>query len=306
MKQRTIYLFALTAILLWSTAGTAFKLALRGMDLIQLLFISSTVAWIFLLFVLIFRKQTDGLFNNTPKKLLHSAIGGFLNPFLYYMILLNAYSILPAQIAGPINYTWPVMLVLLSIPFLHQKIRLIEFVAILISFLGVVIISAQGRNLFTTPVNEPVGVILALTSSVIWAYFWIFNVKDSRPEIIKITLNFFFGSIFSGIALLISSKPAVWNQSVLPAVYVGLTEMAIGFVCWLTALENTKNNVRISNLVFISPFLALFFIHLILNEKIYWTTPAGLVFIVGGILFQQLIPHNQKKINESGKNNSGH
>ena len=295
MKQRSIYLLALTAIILWSTAGTAFKLALRGMDQIQLLFIGSTVAWIFLVSVLIIRKQTRELLKNTPKTLMRSALGGFINPFLYYMILLNAYRVLPAQIAGPLNYTWPVMLVLLSVPFLHQKVRLIEVAAILISFTGVVVISSQGQNIFTTPINEPVGVFLALASSIIWASYWIFNMKDTRPEIIKITLNFFFGSIFAGIALLISSKPITWNLSVIPAVYVGLTEMAIAFVCWLTALENTKNNIRISNLVFISPFIALFFIHLILGENIYWTTPAGLAFIVGGILIQQLIPLTLEK-----------
>lgn len=295
MKQRSIYLFALTAILLWSTAGTAFKLALRGMDLIQLLFIASTIAWIFLLLVMAIRKQTGELRENTPKTLLRSAIGGFLNPFLYYMILLNAYSVLPAQIAGPLNYTWPVMLVLLSVPLLHQKVKPIELAAILISFIGVVVISSQGRNIFTTSINEPIGVIQALSSAVIWASYWIYNVKDTRSEISKVTLNFFFGSIFTGIALLISPKPATWNMSVIPAVYVGFTEMAIAFVCWLTALENSKNNVRISNLVFISPFIALIFIHLILGEKIYWTTPAGLTFIVGGILIQQLIPVTLEK-----------
>jgi len=288
MKQRSIYLLALSAILLWSTSGTAFKLALRGMHFIQLLFIASTVAWIALLPVILIRKQFYGLLNNTAGMWLRSAIGGFLNPFLYYMILLKAYSVLPAQIAGPLNYTWPVMLVLLSVPFLHQKIKPVELAAILISFAGVVIISSQGQNIFTTRINEPLGVILALSSSVIWASFWIFNVRDSRPEIIKITLNFFFGSIFTGIALLVSGNRLAWNISALPAVYVGLTEMAIAFVCWLTALENTKNNAGISNLVFISPFIALFFIHLILGEKIYWTTPAGLIFIVGGILIQQI------------------
>ena len=179
MKQRSIYLFALAAILLWSTAGTAFKLALRGMDLIQLLFIASTVAWIFLLLVLVIRKQAGELLSNTPKTLIRSAFGGFLNPFLYYMVLLNAYSVLPAQIAGPLNYTWPVILVLLSVPFLHQKLRPIEFAAILVSFTGVVVISSQGRNILTTPVNEPVGVILALASSVIWASFVCAEQKKS-------------------------------------------------------------------------------------------------------------------------------
>ncbi len=295
MKQKSVYLLAFTAILLWSTAGTAFKLALRGMDLIQLLFIASTVAWIFLTVVLLIRKQASGLFQGTPTTFLKSAIGGFMNPFLYYMILLNAYSVLPAQIAGPLNYTWPLILVLLSVVFLRQKMRFIEVGAILISFIGVVIISSQGRNIFTTPINEPVSVFLALFSALIWASFWIYNMKDSRPEMIKITLNFFFGSLFAGMALWISPKPVTFNLTVIPAVYVGLTEMAIAFVCWLTALENTPNNIRISNLVYLSPFIGLFFINIILDEKIYWTTPAGLVFIVSGILIQQLVPMSLAK-----------
>jgi drug/metabolite transporter (DMT)-like permease len=182
------------------------------------------------------------------------------------------------------------MLVLLSVPFLGQRIRWIELTAIIISFTGVIVISSQGQNIFKTPLNEPIGVLLALGSSIIWASFWIFNVKDARPEVNKITLNFFFGSLFTGITLIVTATPMVFNNSVFPAVYVGFTEMAIAFVCWLTALENSSNNARISNLVFISPFLGLFFINLILGEKIYWTTPAGLVFIVGGILIQQLIP----------------
>ncbi len=295
MKSRTVYIFALTAILLWSTSGTAFKLSLRGMTPIQLLFISSMVAWIFLLIVLMVRKQSGELWKSTKQNLLRSAIGGFLNPFLYYMILLKAYTLLPAQIAGPLNYTWPVMLVLLSVAFLGQKIRWMEIGAILVSFAGVVIISSQGKNIFTTPLTEPVGVVMALGTSIIWASFWIFNVKDRRPEIIKITLNFFFGSVFTGIALLFSHNPFQISISVVPAIYVGLTEMAIAFVCWLTALENVRSNAKISNLVFISPFIGLIFINLILHEEIYWTTPAGLIFIVGGILIQQFLPPSKIK-----------
>jgi drug/metabolite transporter (DMT)-like permease len=294
MKKRSIYLFALTAIFLWSTSGTAFKLALEGMDFIQLLFVASSIAWIVLLLVVVIKKRTRELISQTGNGLIRSAIGGFLNPFLFYMVLLKAYSLLPAQIAQPLNYTWPVMLVLLSVPFLGQKLRLIDLAAILISFVGVLVISSQGQNPFQTRINEPLGIFLAIGSSIIWASFWIVNVRDKRPEIIKLTLNFFFGSIFTGITLLIFSGLPALTMHFVPAIYVGLTEMAIAFVCWLTALENTKNNAAISNLVFIAPFIALFLIHLILGEKIYWTTPAGLVFIVGGILIQQLSPKNEQ------------
>ena len=40
---------------------------------------------------------------------------------LYYLILLKAYQLLPAQVAQPLNMIWPVILVFLSVPILKQK-----------------------------------------------------------------------------------------------------------------------------------------------------------------------------------------
>jgi len=296
MKTTRIYGLALIAIILWSTSGTAFKLALRGISFPQLLFISAHTAWIFLFLLLLIRGKISLIIQKPLKNLPRSAIGGFLNPFLYYIVLLKAYSLLPAQIAQPLNYTWPIMLVLLSVIFLKQKLRWRDGLAILISFSGVILISSQGKIPFSTKINEPLGLALAIGSSVIWASFWIINLKDKRQELEKIALNFFFGAMFASVYLIIFDKLPRLNSAWIPAIYVGMTEMAIAFVLWLTALAHTKNNARISNLVFISPFLALVFIHLILKENIYITTPIGLAFIIAGILFQQL---SVKRVNSN-------
>jgi len=69
------------------------------------------------------------------KELLASAVMGFFNPFLYYLVLFKAYELLEAQIAGTLNYTWPIVLVILSIFLLKQRISTWSIVAILISFL---------------------------------------------------------------------------------------------------------------------------------------------------------------------------
>ena len=288
MKRSRVYVLALIAIVLWSTSGTAFKLALRGISFPQLLFISAHIAWLFLFLILLIQGKLGRLIQQPVRNISKSALSGFLNPFLYYLILLKAYSLLPAQIAQPLNYTWPVMLVLLSVLFLNQKINRRDGLAILISFSGVIIISSQGNIPFTSRIEEPLGVLLAVGSSVIWASYWILNLKDKRPELEKVALNFFFGAIFATIYLFLFDEVPTPQIAWLPAVYVGLTEMALAFVFWLTALANTKNNAKISNLVFISPFLALVFIHLILGERIFFTTPIGLALIVGGILFQQI------------------
>lgn len=296
MKQRKSILFAIIAILMWSTSGTAFKLSLKTLEFSQLLFVASNTAWITLLVYAILIKKRIHI--TSISNLLRSALGGFLNPFLFYMILLKAYSLLPAQIAQPLNYTWPIMLVILSVPFLKQKLKWFDYAAIAISFLGVLAISLQGEHSFRPDRQSLVGILLATGSSVIWASFWIINVRDKRDNLEKILLNFFFGALFVSLWLWLTKGFPSFSSGWYPAIYVGITEMAIAFVFWLMALQLSDNNSRIGNLVFLSPFLALFFIHLILKEQIFISTFAGLALIVGGIMFQQFMVRYEKNREE--------
>lgn len=289
------YLFALLAIMFWSTAAVAFKIALKYMDFIQLLFFSSLTSFLVLLLILIVKKEFKALFSYSKNQYLNSIVLGFLNPFAYYMVLLKAYSILPAQLAQPLNYTWPIMLVLLSAPLLGQKLNYRSLIAIFISFFGVYLISSRDQ-IFSMEINQPFGILLATGSSIIWALFWIYNVKDKRPEIHKLVLSFFFSLFFIVIALFsFSSFEIPEFTGLLAAIYTGLFEMGITFIFWLKALQFADRSDRISNLVFISPFFALVWIHLILGEDIYDTTIYGLIFIILGIFVHQLLAKPLKR-----------
>jgi drug/metabolite transporter (DMT)-like permease len=286
-SQKKSYFYAVSAVLLWSTVSTAFKIALEFVDFLQLLLSASAVTLVILPVIAALRHQTRVLFSISGKQLLHSALLGFLNPFLYYVILLKAYSILPAQLAQPLNYLWPVMLVLLSVPLLKQKLSRSSLFAVLMGFAGVYIISTRGE-VFNIDIQNPFGVFLAAGSSIIWAFFWIFNQKDERNELNKLFWNFVFGFVYILIATLLFSELPVFNWKSLSAVvYVGLFETGITFYLWMRSLQLTETNSKISNLVFLSPFLALIFIHFILKEEIMFTTPIGLVFIIVGIFVQQ-------------------
>jgi len=126
--------------------------------------------------------------------LLMSAVMGMLNPYLYYLVLLNAYKLLPAQEAGTLNYIWPLVLVLLSIPLLGQKISLWSIMAIVISFLGILLISTHG-NLLLFHFTSTTGVSLALSSALFWALYWIINLKDKRQATARLFPEFLFWSI---------------------------------------------------------------------------------------------------------------
>ena len=71
------------------------------------------------------------------------------------------------------------------------------------------------------------------------------------------------------------------------AIYVGLFEMAVPFVLWLTALRLTESAARISHLIYLSPILSLVFISVFVGEKILISTLIGLGLILMGTVIQK-------------------
>ena len=286
-KTRQSYFYAGLAILFWSTVPTAFKISLGEMDILPMLTIAALTSTLVLLTAVLSCNKTDLIKKTTGGELLSSAILGFINQFLYYLILLKAYQLLPAQVAQPLNMIWPIILVFLSVPILRQKIERKSFIALFFSFAGVFIISSQGKP-FKPGHSDLTGVILATSSSIFWALYFILNVKDKRDESIKLFLNFLFGSVYLIIAMIITGK---WQDEIgfrgaAASVYVGIFEMGITFLFWLKALQIASTTDKVSNLVYLAPFLSLIFVHFILHESVYYTTPAGLLLILSGILIQ--------------------
>lgn len=286
-RTKSSYIYAGLAILFWSTVPTAFKISLGELDILPMLTIASLTSTFILLIVVLTGKKTHFLWLTTRKELLNSAILGLINPFLYYLILLKAYQLLPAQVAQPLNMIWPIILVFLSVPILKQKIEKKSYLALFVSFTGVYIISSQGR-LFNPGHSDLTGVLLASGSSVFWALYFILNVKDERDEGIKLLLNFVFGSIYLILAMFISGKWPIETglKGAAASVYVGIFEMGISFFFWLKALQMARTTAKVSNLVYLSPFLSLVFVHYILHETVYYTTLLGLILIISGIFIQ--------------------
>jgi drug/metabolite transporter (DMT)-like permease len=285
-NQKRATLFALIAVTFWSTVATAFKLTLRSVEPAQMLLVAAPVSAAVLALALMTRGVSwQRVF--APHYLLRSALVGLLNPFLYYLILFQAYDRLPGQVAQPLNFTWAIALTLLSVLMLGQKIRAASWIGILVSFFGVLIL-ATGGHLRSMDFGDPLGVGLALSTSLLWALYWILNMKDPRRPLEKLFLGFFFGSIYITVFALISGVSFRLPLSGLAGgLYVGLFEMGLTFLLWLSALEMSENTARISNLIFLAPFLSLILLSLVAGEQILASSIVGLFFIVGGIGIQK-------------------
>lgn len=294
VRQKRAYLYAVAAVLLWSTIASAFKISLPfysdvlNLHILHLLFYASLTSTIALFLHLLFSKKLNLFKTFSKTDYLYSAAMGFLSPFLYYLFLFHAYSILSAQEAMAINWLWPITLVLLSLPLLRQKIKLKSIFAITISFFGVFIIATRG-NISGFKFTNTAGVLLALGSTLIWALFWIYNVRDKHDEAVRLFLNFLFGSIFIFLSILLFTKIEFPDlKGFLLAAYIGLFEMGITFILWLKALKLSKTTAHVANLVYLTPFFSLMVISSAVGEKILLSTVIGLIFIIGGITLQKL------------------
>lgn len=294
---RSVFL-ALTAMTLWSTVATAFSIALKNADFYEVLFISINTSTAVLFAVVVVNGKLKNIFK--LRSLFKSSIYGMLNPFIYYIVLFKAYSLLKIQVAQGLNYTWPIVLSVLSIFFLKQNMKITDFFALFLSFTGALIL-IFGTGPEPLGENSLTGVCLGILSSLIWSFFWILNIKDKRDDVVKMFLNFLFGSIYVTILFLITRGTFVlFKMGFFSSLYIGLFEMSLTFIIWIFALKNSDKTSRVSNIIYLTPFLSLVFIHFVGQEKIKLTTVVGLIIILGGILIQNLDIKKYFKLRKTG------
>lgn len=286
-SQSRAMLLGLSAVLLWSTVATAFKLSLQVMTPLQLLAWSGLFSTLVLAACVSWQKRWRELLQQWRKRPGLYLLLGALNPALYYLVLFRAYDLLPAQQAQALNYTWALTLSLLAVPLLKQKLQRLDLLAMTLGYFGALVIATRGQ-LLSLQFDSTLGVALALGSTLIWALYWILNTRAEGSPAVSLLLCFLCGTpLVWGLMLLQGEVQWPGTQGILGALWVGVFEMGLTFMLWLGAMRAATHVSRVSNLIFLSPFLSLVFIYLFLNEAIAPATFVGLALIVAAVLLQQ-------------------
>ena len=277
----------LGAVMLWSTVATAFNLSLQYLTPLQLVTLATFFSWCFFAIRLSAPERWSALRVTSSKARATGLLVGWLNPGLYYLVLFAAYDRLPAQEAMAINYSWGITLALLAAPLLRQRLSSGALLAACISYSGIVVIATRGAPL-SLEFAQPLGVGLALLSTLLWSLYWVINTRLSLDPEVNLFLNF-SGALPLLLALLCWSDtpfPAFW-QGWAGGLYVGLFEMGLAFVLWMGAMKATTSTLRISSLIFLSPPLSLVLIWVIAGEPVKATTLIGLMLILFGLWLQR-------------------
>ena len=286
-NQRLSYIHALIAVFLWSTVASFFKISLQTLSVAQLVFYAVLTSTIVLFIVILIKKLSNEVIEHFKKNYKLILFLGILNPFLEYILVFKAYDLLPVQEAQSINFTWALMMTYLAIPLLGQKPRVTDFIAGIVCYFGVLIIATKGDPL-SLEFSNVLGVVLTLLSTVVWSLYWIYNTKVNVNPVVGLFSSFLVALPMVFIYYMYMEDFVIPDiKGLLSAIYVGLFEMSITFMFWLSAMKLTESTSKIANLIFIAPFLSLVFIYFLVGEKILFATIVGLIFIIIGLLIQQ-------------------
>ena len=292
MKKHTLY--ALVTVCIWSTLAAVVKLQLAQVPNLQALAVSSYIAAVFLLLLNLKSGKWKQMRQHSLRDYAAMSGLGFLGLFVYSALYYYGLGKLSSQEACILNYLWPIMLVLFSCIVLKEKMTLLKAVAMLCSFLGIVILSAGGLG--SGGSSTLAGMAACIVAAACYGLFSVLNKKRAYEQGISMMVFWLVTAVCSTMLGLLTEHWVALNAGQwLGMLWMGVVVNAVAYLLWALALEGAENTAKIANMAFLTPFLSLVVSALLLKEKITLRAVTALVFIVGGILLQNLLEGRNKK-----------
>ncbi len=282
--MKKTYFYAGVSIFCWSTVAATCKILLHELNNMQLLWMNSLIAGLFLLFLNICLGNFKKYKNYKLKDYFIMVAIGIPSTIFYYMFYYAGTDILPASQAFIINYLWPIMSVLFACIILKEKLTAKKLIAILISFFGVIVVIGADIKDFNGQML--LGALCCILGAVSYGIFTALNQKMNYNKSMTLMVSYFATFIFTTLVNLINGDMFIpGTNQILGFVWNGVFTVAIANTFWVMALENGKTE-KVSNLAYITPFLSLVWTYLFLNEEIKLNSLIGLIIIIFGILIQ--------------------
>jgi drug/metabolite transporter (DMT)-like permease len=285
-KPKAAYIYIVLTILLWSSTPAVAKLGLDELSNFQLLFYTGIVGAISLLVVNFFQGKLSLLNTYTKEDYLKMFGMGFLGIFLYYVFFYQSFVLAPPGQVNVVNYLWPVFIIILSIPILKERYNFQTILAILVSFVGALVVFTRGD--ITSFSNEYTGgYLLAAIGALCYG---LFSVLGKKLEYDKFSSMFVY--YIAAVILIIPISIMVSGFALPTSIPTIIAILALGgvinpiaFVFWFKALKlgNTHN---MANMIYAVPFLAMIWTYFLNKEPFSLAAIIGLVLIVGGIFIQ--------------------
>jgi drug/metabolite transporter (DMT)-like permease len=304
MKKALPYIAVIAAMLIWSVSGIAVKEALTVLPPLTLIVMRFSIAVVLMLCIgltarAVSRRRSEGQPAKTEsglalqrverKDLPLFLLGGFFQPFLYFLLETFTYDALSSPtIAEALLSTAPVFAPAFGILFLREKVTFNNIAGILLSTAGMLMLILVGADsfamgnawglltaflavssalLYTVMLKRIPARYNALTvvchmqafSLLLFAVIWLFTPKTMQTLTLNAVLSVLYLAVFSSVAAFILFCYTVRR--------IGVTR------------ANVFNNLR--------PAFTAIAMFLIFDEHLPWGKLAGIVLIIIGLYICQ-------------------
>lgn len=288
------YIYAVSAVLIWSTMAAVVKKILYTIPDLEALCISSLFAFLFLLIMNICNGSVRFMRNYSIKEYGAMSGLGFVGLFMYSALYYYGLSRLSSQEACILNYLWPIMLVIFSCIILKEKITVMKVVAMICSFAGIIILSVGSGNVTTG--NVPMGILSCIIAAACYGLFSVLNKKADMNQNITMMISWLTVAVCSFIlGILLETWIPIKGMQWLGILWLGVAADAVAYLLWALALKGTENTAGIANIAYLTPFLSLIVSGIFLKEKIRMQAVIAIIFIIGGIMLQGLCDRSRKQ-----------
>ena len=270
--------YAAITILFWSMAFVFTRLALQYFTVYSLGLLRYLIASALLLTVALVTRMKMPALKDLPWFLLSGAAG-----FGLYMIVFNLGSqSVTASTGSVILATTPILTALLARLFYREKLTPLQYAAIGISFVGVVVLTVLRGGL-----SVGTGIVYMFISALLVS---LYNLLQRRLTRTYTALQSTSVSIFLGTLMLCVFLPRAGRELAgAPAIeylyllILGVFSSAVAYLCWGKALSLAQNTSSVSNYMFITPFLTTLLGLWLAGEPVEMSTVLGGLLILAGL-----------------------
>lgn len=298
-KSALGHLFASVTILIWGNTFISTKILLVDFQPIEILFFRFVIGLLALLII-----YPRRLRNTTPQQELTFLAAGLCGVSLYYLMENIALTYTMAANVSVIISTAPFFTAILSQLFLkEEKLRVGFFIGFAIAMVGIILVSFSGSKLELNPVGD----ILALLASFLWACYSILTKKISSfgYNTIQTTRRIFIYGILFMIPVLFLMDFHLELERFASLVYLfniaflGLGASALCFVSWNFAVR-VLGAVRTSVYIYMVPVITVIMSVFVLQERIAVLSFVGMFLILTGLILSEITKGEQHQMTEKG------
>lgn len=271
--------YALLCVGFWSLVSVIAKKGQSHLDSYQFLFWSNCFSLLSVFAAgLLSKKSFITLLIIRRSTLRQTAILGGLDG-LFYVLLYSGYHLENGIAVLTVQYSWPLLIVILSIFIFGYRLTFFSAVGIFLGILSVIITLTKG-HLTTISVAHPYALILVFIAAFCFALLSVLSKRFAVDAYIGTLWLFIFSTLLSAFFVFLFSTPILppwkaWGPLLLNGVFIN----GLSYILWVKAIR-IGDAAKISALVFLSPVMGTIWLVYFFHEPFISSYAAGVSLAV--------------------------